>query len=156
MSLKGRKGGKCAYMEGGRESERGVVLVGTACRRRWALEMADAGGLYRQDSLSGAGNEVSVVIKRKVSMTMQSAVCTENLLEWRGLRESRISKKFSSISSPSAATPLLFHSTLSSLIICFHSHTVEAARGINQVIDRSVTNVYRVAVLLSEITDVKI
>lgn len=63
--------------------EEGVLLVGTAYRRRWALEMADAGGLYRQDSLSGVGNEVSVVIKRKVSMTMQSAVCTEHLLEWR-------------------------------------------------------------------------
>lgn len=25
-----------------------LLLVGTACRRRWALEMADAGGLHRQ------------------------------------------------------------------------------------------------------------
>lgn len=32
-----------------------------------------------EDSLSGVGNEVSVVIKRKVSMAMQRAVCTENL-----------------------------------------------------------------------------
>lgn len=27
--------------------------------------------------MSGAGNEVSVVIKRKVTMAMQRAVCTE-------------------------------------------------------------------------------
>lgn len=26
----------------------GWVMVGRACRRRWALKMADAGGLYRQ------------------------------------------------------------------------------------------------------------
>lgn len=26
----------------------GWVMLGRACRRRWALKMADAGGLYRQ------------------------------------------------------------------------------------------------------------
>lgn len=57
----------------------------------------------------GEGNEVSVVIKRKVSMAMQRAVCTEKLLgEEGGLSESRISKKSSSISSPSTANSLLF------------------------------------------------
>lgn len=33
-----------------------------------------------EGSLSGGGNEVSVVIKREVSMAMQRAVCTENTL----------------------------------------------------------------------------
>ena len=37
-----------------------------------------------EGSLSGAGNEVSVVIKRKVTMAMQRAVCTENLLGVEG------------------------------------------------------------------------
>lgn len=39
-----------------------------------------------EDSLSGAGNEVSVVIKRKVSMAMKRAVCTENLLGVEGAK----------------------------------------------------------------------
>lgn len=38
-----------------------------------------------EDSLSGVGNEVSVV-KRKVSMAMQRAVCTENLLGVEGAK----------------------------------------------------------------------
>lgn len=39
-----------------------------------------------EDSLSGAGNEVSVVIKGKVSMVMQRAVCTANLLGVEGAK----------------------------------------------------------------------
>lgn len=34
----------------------------------------------------GEGNEVSVVIKRKVSMAMQRAVCTEKLLGEEGAK----------------------------------------------------------------------
>ena len=39
-----------------------------------------------EHSLSGVGNEVSVVIKRKVSMAMQRAVCTVNLLGVEGAK----------------------------------------------------------------------
>lgn len=41
------------------------------------MQTATAGD---EDSLSGAGNEVSVVIKRHVTMAMQGAVCTENMM----------------------------------------------------------------------------
>lgn len=51
-----------------------LLLVGTACWRRWAFQRVSTGN---EDSLSRAGNEVSVVIKRAVSMAMQRAVCTE-------------------------------------------------------------------------------
>lgn len=36
--------------------------------------------LGNENSLSGVGNEVSVVIKRKVSMAIQRAVCTEKFV----------------------------------------------------------------------------
>lgn len=48
--------------------------------------------------------------------------------ERRGLSESRISKKSSSISSPSAANSAFPRSSLLSLIIGFHSRAVEAGR----------------------------
>lgn len=52
--------------------------------------------------------------------------------DWRGQCECRISKKAaSSISSPTAATPQLFHSAVLSLVICFHSHAVASASRIN-------------------------
>lgn len=48
---------------------------------KWLMQAATAGN---EDSLSGAGNEVSVVIKRHVTMAMQGAVCTENMMGGRG------------------------------------------------------------------------
>lgn len=52
--------------------ERRAAADGTACRRR---AVSEGNG----DSLSRVGNEVSVVIKGKVSMAMRRAVCTANL-----------------------------------------------------------------------------
>lgn len=59
--------------------ERRAAADGTACRRR---AVSEGNG----DSLSRVGNEVSVVIKRKVSMAMQRAVCTANLLGVEGAK----------------------------------------------------------------------
>lgn len=50
---------------------------------KWLMRAVSTGN---EDSLSGVGNEVSVVIKRKVSMAMQRAVCTENLLGVEGAK----------------------------------------------------------------------
>lgn len=67
------KGGRWASVE------RRAAADGTACRRR---AVSEGNG----DSLSRVGNEVSVVIKRKVSMAMQRAVCTANLLGVEGAK----------------------------------------------------------------------
>lgn len=106
--LRRRKGGKCAYTE--REREGGWVMVGRACRRRWALKMADAGGLYRQWGLFVREKEMRFLLWLKGKFLWQCGEpCAQrNCWERRGLSESRISKKSSSISSPSTANSLLF------------------------------------------------
>lgn len=48
---------------------------------KWLMQAVSTGN---EDSLSRGGNEVSVVIKREVSMAMQRAVCIENLLGVEG------------------------------------------------------------------------
>lgn len=61
----------CLYGEEGFLRNWGLLLVGAACRRggpwKWLMQAVSTGS---EDSLSGVGNEVSVVIKGKVSMAM--------------------------------------------------------------------------------------
>lgn len=60
----------------------------------WLMRAVSPGN---EASLSGVGNEVCVVIKKRVSMVMQRAVCTENLL---GVGGAKVRVEFQRKQSP--------------------------------------------------------